>query len=64
MTCWDQSNKGYHQKNTAPPEILQGQTCAPAKPVHVQACLHLDDPEESWENVIWSGETKKELSLP
>ncbi|KAM5138173.1 LOW QUALITY PROTEIN: uncharacterized protein ACMZJ9_016758 [Mantella aurantiaca] len=29
------------------------------KPVHVQACLkfareHLDDPEEDWENVIWS----------
>ncbi len=33
------------------------------KPVHVQACLkfareHLDDPEEDWENVIWSDETK------
>ncbi|MCJ8731803.1 hypothetical protein PDJAM_G00203690 [Pangasius djambal] len=36
------------------------------KPVHVQACLkfareHLDDPEEDWENVIWSDETKIEL---
>ncbi len=33
------------------------------KPVHVQARLkfareHLDDPEEDWENVIWSDETK------
>ncbi len=33
------------------------------KPVHVQARLkfareHLDDPEEDWENVIWSYETK------
>ena len=36
------------------------------KPVHVQARLkfareHLDDPEEDWENVIWSYETKIEL---
>ncbi|KAI3356665.1 hypothetical protein L3Q82_003300 [Scortum barcoo] len=36
------------------------------KPVHVQARLkfareHLDDPEEDWENVIWSDETKIEL---
>uniref|UniRef100_A0A8C5LSE1 Transposase n=1 Tax=Leptobrachium leishanense TaxID=445787 RepID=A0A8C5LSE1_9ANUR len=36
------------------------------KPVHVRACLklareHLDDPEEDWENVIWSDETKVEL---
>ncbi|KAL0154275.1 hypothetical protein M9458_050388 [Cirrhinus mrigala] len=36
------------------------------KPVHVQALLkfareHLDDPEEDWENVIWSDETKIEL---
>ena len=35
------------------------------KPVHVQARLkfareHLDDPEEDWENVLWSDETKKE----
>ncbi|KAJ4935514.1 hypothetical protein JOQ06_017046, partial [Pogonophryne albipinna] len=35
-------------------------------PVHVQARLkfareHLDDPEEDWENVIWSDETKIEL---
>ncbi len=34
------------------------------KPVHVQARLkfareHVDDPEEDWENVIWSDETKK-----
>ncbi|KAK3529247.1 hypothetical protein QTP70_021907, partial [Hemibagrus guttatus] len=33
------------------------------KPVHVRARLkfareHLDDPEEDWENVIWSDETK------
>ncbi len=33
------------------------------KPVQVQARLkfareHLDDPEEDWENVIWSDETK------
>ncbi len=33
------------------------------KPVHVQARLkfareHLDDPEDDWENVIWSDETK------
>ncbi|KAK3569768.1 hypothetical protein QTP86_004195 [Hemibagrus guttatus] len=33
------------------------------KPVHVRAHLkfareHLDDPEEDWENVIWSDETK------
>ncbi|CDQ82358.1 unnamed protein product [Oncorhynchus mykiss] len=33
------------------------------KPVHVQARLkfakeHVDDPEEDWENVIWSDETK------
>ncbi len=33
------------------------------KPIHVQARLkfareHLDDPEEDWENVIWSDETK------
>ena len=33
------------------------------KAVHVQALLkfareHLDDPEEDWENVIWSDETK------
>ncbi len=33
------------------------------KPVHVQARLkfareHLDDPEEDWENVRWSDETK------
>ncbi len=36
------------------------------KPVHVQAHLkfareHLGDPEEDWENVIWSDETKIEL---
>ncbi len=36
------------------------------KPVHVQAHLkfareHLDDPEEDWENVIWSDETKIEI---
>ncbi len=36
------------------------------KPVHVQARLkfareHLDDPEEDWENVIWSDETNIEL---
>ncbi|KAK3544182.1 hypothetical protein QTP86_006029 [Hemibagrus guttatus] len=36
------------------------------KPVHVWARLkfareHLDDPEEDWENVIWSDETKIEL---
>ncbi|KAK3547659.1 hypothetical protein QTP86_026769, partial [Hemibagrus guttatus] len=36
------------------------------KPVHVRASLkfareHLDDPEEDWENVIWSDETKIEL---
>ena len=37
------------------------------KPAHVQACLkfandHLDDPEEEWEMVMWSDETKIELS--
>ncbi|KAK3530937.1 hypothetical protein QTP70_006504 [Hemibagrus guttatus] len=36
------------------------------KPVHVRARLkfareHLDDPEEDWENFIWSDETKIEL---
>ncbi|KAK3515912.1 hypothetical protein QTP86_004938, partial [Hemibagrus guttatus] len=36
------------------------------KPVHVWARLkfareHLDDPEEDWENVLWSDETKIEL---
>ncbi len=36
------------------------------KPAHVQARLkfakdHLDDPEEAWEKVIWSDETKIEL---
>ncbi|KAK3537390.1 hypothetical protein QTP70_008850 [Hemibagrus guttatus] len=36
------------------------------KPVYVRARLkfareHLDDPEEDWENVIWSDETKIEL---
>ncbi|KAK3557791.1 hypothetical protein QTP86_000778, partial [Hemibagrus guttatus] len=36
------------------------------KPVHVRDHLkfareHLDDPEEDWENVIWSDETKIEL---
>ncbi|KAK3505846.1 hypothetical protein QTP70_003826, partial [Hemibagrus guttatus] len=36
------------------------------KPVYVRAHLksareHLDDPEEDWENVIWSDETKIEL---
>ncbi|KAK3574795.1 hypothetical protein QTP86_018385 [Hemibagrus guttatus] len=36
------------------------------KPVHVRARLkfareHLDDPDEDWENVIWSDETKIEL---
>ena len=41
--------------------------CVPLlQPVHVQARLkfareHLDDPEEDWENVIWSDETKIEL---
>ncbi len=41
--------------------------CVPLlKPVHVQAHLkfareYLDDPEEDWENVIWSDETKIEL---
>uniref|UniRef100_A0AAY5JZA3 Transposase Tc1-like domain-containing protein n=1 Tax=Esox lucius TaxID=8010 RepID=A0AAY5JZA3_ESOLU len=35
-------------------------------PAHVQACLkfandHLDDPEEEWEKVMWSEETKIEL---
>ncbi|KAI3373022.1 hypothetical protein L3Q82_023459 [Scortum barcoo] len=37
------------------------------KPAHVQARLkfasdHLDDPEEAWEKVMWSDETKIELS--
>ena len=36
------------------------------KTAHVQACLkfakeHLDDPEEAWQKVMWSGETKIEL---
>ncbi|KAI4876714.1 hypothetical protein NFI96_008003 [Prochilodus magdalenae] len=36
------------------------------KPVHVQARLklsreHMDDPEEHWENIMWSDETKIEL---
>ncbi|MEW3804189.1 hypothetical protein, partial [Pseudomonas aeruginosa] len=36
------------------------------KPAHVQARLkfandHLDDPEEEWEKVMWSDETKIEL---
>ena len=36
------------------------------KKAHVQAHLkfakeHLDDPEEAWENVMWSDETKIEL---
>ncbi len=36
------------------------------KPAHVQAHLkfakdHLDDPEEAWEKVMWSDETKIEL---
>uniref|UniRef100_A0AAY5K8I9 Transposase Tc1-like domain-containing protein n=1 Tax=Esox lucius TaxID=8010 RepID=A0AAY5K8I9_ESOLU len=36
------------------------------KPAHVQACLkfandHLDDPEEEWEEVMWSDETKIEV---
>lgn len=36
------------------------------KPAHVKACLkfardHLNDPEGSWENVMWSDETKMEL---
>ncbi|KAK3567590.1 hypothetical protein QTP86_020112 [Hemibagrus guttatus] len=35
-------------------------------PIHVRARLkfareHLDDPEEDWENVIWSDETKIEI---
>uniref|UniRef100_A0A3P9LRF4 Serine/threonine-protein kinase greatwall n=1 Tax=Oryzias latipes TaxID=8090 RepID=A0A3P9LRF4_ORYLA len=45
-------------------------TCGPrvplVKPVHVQARLqsareHLGDPEEDWENVLWSKETSIEL---
>ncbi|KAI4883505.1 hypothetical protein NFI96_024963, partial [Prochilodus magdalenae] len=37
------------------------------KSAHVQARLkfahdHLDDPEESWEKVLWSGETKKRMT--
>lgn len=40
------------------------QACPP--PVHVQARLkfareHMDDPEEDWENIMWSDETKIEL---
>ena len=36
------------------------------KPVHVQARRkfakeHMDDPEEDWENIMWSDETKIEL---
>ncbi|KAF3706528.1 Transposable element Tcb1 transposase Transposable element Barney transposase [Channa argus] len=36
------------------------------KPAHVQACLkfacdHVEGPEEDWENVMWSDETKIEI---
>ncbi len=65
---WDQSNKGYIS-NTLRRQGLKSCSARRVpllKPVHVQARLkfareHLDDPEEDWENVIWSDETKIEL---
>ncbi|KAG1937261.1 hypothetical protein F2P79_018180 [Pimephales promelas] len=48
-------------------EIMYGTEGSPAfKPARVKARLkfandHLDDPEESWEKVMWSDETKIEL---
>ncbi len=65
---WDQSNKGYIS-NTLRHQGLKSCSARRVpllKPVHVQAHLkfareHLDDPEEDWENVIWSDETKIEL---
>lgn len=46
--------------------ILQHTQGPPVKPAHVQtgtfAGDHLDEPEEAWEKVLWSDETKIELT--
>lgn len=59
---WDHSLK----ENSWPSWIKILQRVPLLKPVHVQARLkfasdHLDDPEEEWEKVMWSDETKIEL---
>ncbi|KAJ4932445.1 hypothetical protein JOQ06_010867 [Pogonophryne albipinna] len=59
---WDQSNTLRRQGLKS----CSARRVPLPKPVHVQARLkfareHLDDPEEDWENVIWSDETKIEL---
>uniref|UniRef100_A0A1A8SEN9 Tc1-like transposase DDE domain-containing protein n=1 Tax=Nothobranchius rachovii TaxID=451742 RepID=A0A1A8SEN9_9TELE len=63
-TCWSITDDKKHEESAQNNTVeAEGSLL---KSSHVQACLkfaidHLDDPEEAWEKVMWSDETKVEL---